>query len=159
MKRLLTICAVVAFVLALSGVAQALEVSEVSIDIEPNSCPNPLNVGSRGVLPVAILGSEDFDVTSIDVATIRLAGVAPIRSSYEDVNTPVIDGEECECTTEDPDGYLDLTLKFKTQDIVAALGEVVDGETLVLTLTGVLNDQTPIVGTDCVVINKKKGKK
>ena len=41
MKRLLTICAVAAFVLALSGVAQAVE---VSIDIKPGSCPNPFNV-------------------------------------------------------------------------------------------------------------------
>ncbi|GAI42690.1 unnamed protein product, partial [marine sediment metagenome] len=84
---------------------------EVAIDIEPTSCPNPLNVRSRGVLPVAILGSEDFGVTTIDVASIRLAEVAPIRSSYEDVVTPVSDGNECECTTEGPDGYLDLTLK------------------------------------------------
>jgi len=131
---------------------------EVALDIKPGSCPNPLNVKSKGVLPVAILGSEDFDVGMIDVATIRLEGVAPIRSNYEDVATPVIDGQECECTTEGPDGYLDLTLKFRTQDIVDALGEVVNGKVFLLTLTGELSDETSIEGTDCIRVIKK-GKK
>ncbi|HUW20871.1 MAG TPA: PASTA domain-containing protein, partial [Sedimentisphaerales bacterium] len=34
----------------------------VNFDIKPGSCPNPLNVGSRGVIPAAVLGAEDFDV-------------------------------------------------------------------------------------------------
>jgi len=125
------------------------------IDIKPGSCPNPLNVKSRGVLPVAILGSEDFDVYSIDIASIRLAGVAPIRSSYEDVTTPVSEANECECSTEGPDGFLDLTLKFEIQRIVDAIGEVDHGDELVLELTGVLLDETLIEGSDCVIIRGK----
>ncbi len=62
----------------------------VAVDIKPGSCPNPLNVESKGMLPVAILGSEDFDVTDIDIAPTRLAGVPPIRSSLEDVAGPVV---------------------------------------------------------------------
>ncbi len=128
----------------------------VAIDIKPGSCPNPLNLASKGILPVAILGSEGFDVSQIDVASVRLAGVAPIRSSYEDVATPAANMNECDCTTEGPDGYTDLTLKFKTQQIVEELlnaqGELADGEVLVLTLTGVLSDQTPIEGADCIVL-------
>jgi hypothetical protein len=127
----------------------------VAVDIKPGSCPNPLNVKSKGVLPVAILGSEDFDVYSIDIASIRLADVAPIRSSYEDVGTPLVDANECECSTEGPDGYLDLTLKFETQMIVEAIGEVNHGDELVLELTGVLSDETPIEGSDCIVIRGK----
>ncbi|MHC4336466.1 MAG: hypothetical protein ACYSTG_00750, partial [Planctomycetota bacterium] len=100
----------------------------VVVDIKPGSCPNPLNVKSKGVLPVAILGSEDFDVNAVDVASIRLAGVAPIRGSYEDVGAPVIDANDCNCTEDGPDGYLDLTLKFKTQEIVEPIGEVNDGD-------------------------------
>ncbi len=115
----------------------------VAIDIKPGSCPNPVNVESRGVLPVAIVGSADFDVHDIDVASIQLADVAPIRSSLEDVATPV-DGDECECTTEAGDGITDLVLKFNRADIVQALGEVVNGEVLVLTLTGELLYGTPI---------------
>ncbi|MHC4738743.1 MAG: hypothetical protein ACYS9Y_07545 [Planctomycetota bacterium] len=129
---------------------------DVAIDIKPRSCPNPLSVQSKGVLPVAILGSQDFDVNTIDMASIKLAKAAAIRSSYEDVATFVMDGIECECNTEGPDGYPDLTLKFKTQEIVEKLindpGELENGQRLLLTLTGKLSDNTPIEGTDCVIL-------
>ena len=130
----------------------------VSVDIKPTSCPNPFNVKSNGVLPVAILGTEDFDVTQIDVATILLAGVAPLRSNLEDVATPVPDNAaECQCTKEGPDGYLDLALKFDTQAIAAALGVVSNWALLELPLTGSLMEcygGIPIQGSDCVRILK-----
>jgi len=133
---------------------------EVFVDIKPGSCPNPVNVKSRGVLPVAILGTSGFDVTKIDPASIRLVGVAPIRSSLEDVSTP-FDSEvtSCEdCTESGPDGYMDLTLKFRTQEIVAALGEVNDEECLVLQITGNLKEDfggDPILAEDFVRILMK----
>jgi hypothetical protein len=135
----------------------------VPVDIKPMSCPNPLNVGAKGVLPVAILGTADFDVTQVDVATVQLEGVSPLRWDCEDVATPFepfIGKEACDCCTEEgPDGYLDLTLKFDTQEIVAALGDVEDGDCVVLHLTGNLMEEydgTPILGEDVVVILKKK---
>jgi len=128
----------------------------VAVDIKPGSCPNPVNVKSSGVLPVAILGTEDVNVLDIDPASIQLAGVEPLRSSYEDVATPVSDSNDCNCTTDGPDGFLDLTLKFKTQRIVEAVGDVNDGDVLTLELTGVLFDpmpfETPIEGADCILI-------
>jgi uncharacterized repeat protein (TIGR01451 family) len=153
----------------------------VAFDIKPQSCPNPLNVknprtdvrsedkGSENsfaasdtrpddpalraaVLPVAILGAADFNVTDIDVTTVTLEGVTPLRYSYEDVAAPVDDTTNCACTTRGPDGYKDLTLKFDRSEIIAALGEVADGEVVQLTITGNLGDGTPIVGTDCVII-------
>ena len=127
----------------------------VSIDIKPGSCPNPVNVKSKGVLPIAVLGMENYDVTTIDPTSIRLAGVEPLRSGYEDVATPVRDNNNCNCTTDGPDGFLDLILKFETQAIVEALGEVTDGEEWILRLTGVLHDDTPIEGEDCIVIRSK----
>ena len=51
---------------------------------------------------------------------------------------------------------MDLTLKFDTQEIVSALGDVSDGDCVVLHLTGNLLDGIPIVGEDVVVILKKK---
>ncbi len=137
----------------------------VPIDIKPTSCPNPLNVGNKGILPVTIVGTEDFDVSTVDPLTIELIGVAPLRCSYEDVCTafyPLLGKEsELDCTEEGPDGYLDLTLKFDIQEIVEALGEVDDGEVIVLSLTGNLLEEdggTPIEGEDVVII-LKKGKK
>lgn len=127
---------------------------QVPIDIKPGSCPNPLNVNNKGVLPVAILGTEDFDVFDIDVASIRLEGISPIRSGYEDVATP-FEGEICECHELGADGYLDLTLKFTTQEIVDAIGDVNDGDEVILTISGKLSDGRDFEGADCVVIIKK----
>ncbi|MBW1781868.1 MAG: hypothetical protein JRL30_14145 [Deltaproteobacteria bacterium] len=131
--------------------------STFCIDIKPGTCDNPLNVKSKGVLPVAILGTEDFDVTSINIDTIQLNGIAPLRYELEDVSAASSD-ENCDGLY--PDGILDLTLKFSTQDIVAALGAVADGNEVTLTLTGELNDGITIEGSDTVLILKKdkKGK-
>ncbi len=128
----------------------------VAVDIKPGSCPNPVNVKSSGVLPIAILGTGDYDVTTIDPTSIRLAGVEPLRNSFEDVAAPVLDANDCNCIEAGPDGLVDLTLKFETQRIVEALGEVNDGDVRVLSLTGVLYDsmpfETPIEGADCILI-------
>jgi hypothetical protein len=133
------------------------EIITVELDIKPQSCPNPLNTNSKGVLPVAILGTMDFDVYDVDPATVLLEGVPPLRWNYEDVTTPVEPRyDTCDCTTEGADGYMDMTLKFDRQAIVAALGAVSDGDVLVLTLTGMTYDSTEIEGRDCVRIIKKK---
>jgi hypothetical protein len=113
----------------------------VAVDIKPGSCPNPLNLNSAGDLPVAILGSADLDAGTVDPASIRLAGVAPLRSDYEDVGTPFdpyLGREDCEydCHELEGDGWIDLTFKFDTQELAAALGGVQDGECIVVGLTG-----------------------
>lgn len=129
----------------------------VVVDIKPGSCPNPLNLKSKGVLTVAILGSEDFDVTAIVPTSVRLADVAAIRDSYEDVAGIIDDGDGCPCgftETGEPDGFDDLVLKFDTQEIVEALinsgAELEKGNVLTLELAGVLSDGTAICGADCV---------
>ena len=132
---------------------------KVSVDIKPGGCPNPLNTKSSGVLPVAILGSADLDVTTIDPTSILLSGVQPIRSSLEDVGAPLVDANDCDCTELGPDGILDLTLKFDTQKIVETFDEVEHGDIRELQLTGILYDpapyETPIEGADCIVIKGK----
>jgi probable HAF family extracellular repeat protein len=137
----------------------ASSVIEAVVDIKPRSCPNPLNLKSSGVLPVAILGTEDVNVITIDPNSIGFSigdvNVGAIRYSYEDVAAPVSDENECNCTEDGPDGYTDLTLKFETQAIVEALGQVTDGEEWILLLTGVLHDDTPIEGADCIIIRSK----
>jgi hypothetical protein len=140
--------------------------SPVFLDIKPGSCPNPVNLKEKGILPVAILGTEDFDVKTIDPATIRLSkegvagSVAPLRWSYEDVGTPLPSGgEPCDCWDLNGDGYMDLSLKFKAQDVVGTLkleGNV--GTTTPLTVTGHLSGCGAIQGQDCVRIKQNKPK-
>lgn len=146
---------------------------EVYVDIKPESCPNPfgLNPGraggangtdytniTRSVLPVAILGTEDFDVTLVDLSTVSLEGVAPLRLEIEDVATPYNGSflDDCgDCTEEGPDGWTDLTLKFDKQEVFAAIGDVWCDECVEVTLSGNLLDGTPIQGYDLMWVNPK----
>lgn len=137
----------------------------IPVDIRPGSCPNPINPKSKGVLPVALLGTEDFDATIIDPATLELKregeefGAAPLRWAYEDVATPFKGGgTPCECHDLDGDGYLDLTLKFDVQEVVSCLGGVREGDKVRLILTGKLKEEfggTPVRGQDCVWLRSK----
>ncbi len=136
------------------GAYEFLPSVKVSVDVKPASCPNQLNVKSKGILPVAILGSDVLNVEDIDLSSVLLEGVAPLRGSYEDVARPVLDEMECACTSEGSDGYMDLTLKFRTEEIVSALGQIIDDDMRILHLTGYLKDGTPIEGSDCIIIKK-----
>jgi hypothetical protein len=134
---------------------------QVPLDVKPTSCPNPINVGKGGVLPIAILGFEGFDVSTIDPTTVRLEGVAPIRWAFEDVATPFepfMGRLDCmnDCWTEGPDGVLDMTFKFDNAAVVAALGTVTDRQCMVITVTGNTYDGRPFVGEDVIIILKMK---
>jgi hypothetical protein len=131
----------------------------VFVDIKPQSCPNPINVGANGTLAVAILGTSSFDVTTVNPSSVKLQGVSPLRSALEDVATPFTGAlvSATACTTAGPDGFPDLVLFFDKQAVSAALGPVTNGQVLVLKLTGNLLPGfggTAISGQDVVVINK-----
>ena len=107
-------------------------VRTVDVDIKPGSYPNSVNLGSNGVVPVAILSTLDFDATTVDPVTVTLAGAdVAVRgkgnrylASEEDV---------------DGDGLVDLMLHIETenldpgtfQDGLAQLtGETYEGEAI-----------------------------
>ncbi|MEE9169179.1 MAG: hypothetical protein V3U73_05400, partial [bacterium] len=54
------------------GLAYVDVTLEIPVDVKPRSCPNPINTKTKGALAVAILGTDEFDVTQIDVSTIRV---------------------------------------------------------------------------------------
>ena len=105
-----------------------------------------------GVLPVAVVGAAELEGYQIDANCITRDGVGAVRSSYEEVSGPVADANNCNCTTDGPDGFMDLTLKFYTQEIVEAIGEVNNNDEVILVLEGVTNSERPIEGSDCVLI-------
>lgn len=91
----------------------------VEIDIKPGSDPNSINLKSKGVVPVALLGSESFDVTTVDDSTVTFgpdeATIAHNSAHLEDVNG---------------DGYEDMVFHFRTQEL--NLGEDSDGADLTI---------------------------
>ncbi len=124
----------------------------ILLDIKPGSFPNSVNLNSKGVLPVAILGTEDFDVNSVDQSADILlfsgplpingggSPVSPIRSAFEDVNV---------------DGFMDLTLKFSIAEMVkqgALVPDTIEG-----ILIGLLKDGTSITGMDSIRIVPPNG--
>jgi hypothetical protein len=50
--------------------------NEIAIDIRPGATPNNINLGSGGVVPVAIFSSATFDATTVDPMTVALAGAS-----------------------------------------------------------------------------------
>ena len=128
----------------------------VNLDIHPTSCPNPLSLNAKGLLPVSINGSETLDVNEIDVSTITLEGVSPVFSSIEDVSTPFeVNLEEpldpYSCTTLGADGFDDLTLKFDYEELRAALGAFERDDVMILEISGLMNDGTEFIGRDIVI--------
>ncbi|MFC1874771.1 hypothetical protein ACFLY3_01260 [Chloroflexota bacterium] len=110
----------------------------ISIDVKPGSSVNPINLGSQGVIPVAIITTEGFDATTVDAGTVRFGpGKAQaVHSAIEDI---------------DDDGDDDMILHFRTQDAgieeddteVVLTGETVSGETV---------DARHFTGTDTIWI-------
>ena len=124
------------------------------LDIKPRRCPNYLFSRLPCSLPVAVLGTAEFDVRDIDVSTVLLEGaVSPWFHQIRDVATPVIEsGDSCACTTEGRDGFEDLNMRFWIPAIMEALGTVSHGEERRITVTGELEDGTPFEAQDCVVV-------
>ena len=99
----------------------------VDIDVKPSSARNPLNMKSKGVIPVAILSSTSFDAVAIDPNSVKFgpgdATEAHMMGHVEDVNG---------------DGLDDLMLHFDTQstgitcdmDEVSLTGETFGGDAI-----------------------------
>jgi len=109
----------------------------VDIDIKPGSDPNSINTKSKGVIPVAILGSATFDVIDIDVTTLAFVGPSGASPSHdpaghlEDVNG---------------DGFTDLVTHYKQK-----LTGLASGDTEAC-ITGATTAGIPIDGCDSVKV-------
>ncbi|PZX56008.1 hypothetical protein LV84_02372 [Algoriphagus ratkowskyi] len=129
----------------------------VAFDVQPGGCPNPIQLKRKGVIPTAILGTADFDVTEINMATVTLEGVSPIRNAYEDVSTPyepLVEKpfESGACNTLGSDGFMDVTIKFDAQTVTEALGNVSKDDVIKVKIKGQLMDGTDFEGEDIIII-------
>lgn len=134
------------------------------LDVKPGACPNPLGVRSKGVLPVALLGSAAADAATIDPGSVTFsradgvggfvvpsAGPPGPGAKLVDVGTPFVGGT-CGCHSLGGDGVLDLLLFVPTDELVAALelDGSPGGSMVELVARGTLTSGQPFVASDCV---------
>lgn len=113
--------------------------TEAVIDVKPGSDGNPININKKhGDVPVAILGSADFDVTRVDAPGLRFGpdGAEP----NHDLSLPGL--AEGHLEDVDDDGFTDLVTHYHAPASGLAPG---DAEAC---LTGSLTDGTPFEGCD-----------
>lgn len=109
----------------------------VSIQVKPGSSLAPINLKARGVLPVAILSTHDFDATTqIDPGSVSLSG-APIAVGPREQ-------EMVSCQDVNNDGLLDLLVMIDNQAL-----KLSSGATQVI-LRGQTNTGMAIEGTASV---------
>ena len=111
---------------------------EVIIDIMPGGTPNPINLGSNGVVPVAILSTPEFDAGNVDPTTVTLAG-ASLRLRGRGVPMAKL-------VDINGDGLRDLLMHFSTPDL-----QLNPGDTQAV-LLGTTYDGKRIRGVDSIRI-------
>ncbi|HJS28330.1 MAG TPA: hypothetical protein VJ768_01820, partial [Anaerolineales bacterium] len=86
--------------------------AEVDIDILPGTFPNRIDPGDDGLIPVAILTTDEFDAALIDPLSVKFGpGGAPDSDGIGQIEDI------------DSDGDLDLVLSFSTQETGIQCGE------------------------------------
>lgn len=110
---------------------QKISVTEDDLDIKPGSYPNSINTKSKGVIPVALLGTDTFDVTTVDVTTLRF-GPSDALPAHNLTDAEVY-AEHLQDVNYD--GYIDLVSHYRTKQTGIAVGQILaeldyDGSTV-----------------------------
>ena len=109
-------------------------VTPVQINIKPGSDPNAINPMIEGVIPVALLGWEGFDVNEVDVTTLAFG---PGDAAFDHIQGPHFEDVNA-------DGLPDLIAHFRIEEAGIAFGDMeacLRGQTL---------DGKPFGGCDAV---------
>ena len=120
-KILVTLFILQALFLGSPSVVRAQEMTcptplDVVIDVKPGDTVTKINLSARGLLPVAVLSTADFDASLFlpmmahlndATAPMDCSGAEAVRWAYTDVNG---------------DGLVDLVFFFRTQDLTLTSG-------------------------------------
>lgn len=138
MKRLFSLALTLALTFGFLGILNAqVEPTEVSIDIRPCIEPNYIVLNGNGLIPVAILTTDEplFDATTVDPTAVTFGpGAAQAIHSIGCIKDV------------DEDGDLDMILLFKIQDT----GITLDDESACI--AGLTTAGVAITGCDSVEV-------
>jgi hypothetical protein len=139
-----------ALFLARPSAAQAEEMTcptplPVVVDVKPADAVNQIKLSARGLVPVAVLSTADFDASMFMPIMAHLndgtepmdcSGAAAVRWSYSDVNR---------------DGLVDLVFFFRVQDLT-----LTPATTQVMLMSHGMygSDEIHIMGMDAVIVRK-----
>jgi hypothetical protein len=112
----------------------------LNLDIKPGSDPNSINPFDRGSIPVAILGSQDFDVSTIDATTL-VFGPNQVATRHDLGDDWTFNEHMADVNL---DGFMDLMTHFKTRDTGIACGDTE------ATLSGTTLDGASVEGSDAI---------
>jgi hypothetical protein len=122
------------------------KIAVVDVVIKPSSDSNPIKPSARGKLPVAILGSDTFDVTDVDVAT--LAFGPDTAAPSHDLTKLGAFADHLQDV--DDDGVTDLISHYRIENTG------IEPDNTEACITGNTLDGTPFKG--CDVIRTVQGK-
>jgi hypothetical protein len=115
------------------SLALVVEDYPVVIDIKPGNDENAINPKNKGVIPVAILTTDDFDATTVDPLSIRF-GPGEAQEVHGIGHIEDVDGN----------GDMDMMLHFETRDSGIQCGDTS------ATLTGMTYGEQQIIGSDSI---------
>jgi hypothetical protein len=117
----------------------------VTVDVKPVDAVNKINLSSRGMLPVAVLSTLDFDVSLFlpemahlndASAPMDCSGAAAVRWAYTDVNS---------------DGRVDLLFFFRVPDLTLTANT---SEVMLMAHGMYSGTEIHIMGTDAVIVKQ-----
>jgi hypothetical protein len=114
------------------GLAYLSDTLQIELDVRPSNERDHINTRSRGLVPVALLGTPSFDVRDVDVGSLGFGPAhAPVekRAKVRDVTR---------------DGEADLIVRFRSDETGLEPGETE------ACLEGALRDGTPLRGCTAV---------
>jgi hypothetical protein len=117
-----------------------LLLSIIEIDTNPGSFPNTINTRVNSVITVALLGSEDFDVADVDVATLRF-GPDEASPAHDLTDTWIYTDHLQDLNL---DGFMDLMLHFEMEETGIACGNEI------VILTGAMLNGRRFWGEDAI---------
>jgi hypothetical protein len=109
---------------------------EFAIDVKPNSSVNTIKISDKGVIEVALLGSEQFNPADVGIGSLRL-GSLTVRTSSKGKTS-------CSMSDVNGDGRTDMLCGFQNQASNWQLGQAI------VTLTGELSNGETVLASDSV---------